>query len=400
MSALLWALHTREGARLRLNAFMEDKLVGDLLSLAGFVVEEEDYRVAIWRRTSGSDIPTPCWENGFYASAAAPIVQMHLDSPDRQAAAEATRGLPVLRPSKLWPVTAPPRLGYNSNALELVSGSEKLKQVNARDLVVVCVVRNEMAMLPSFLSHYRGLGVGGFLFVDNRSDDGTLEFVEAQPDAAVFVADSDYRVAQYGAVWQETLLANLRPGRWSLVADADEFLEPGDGLEDLPGALEGEAFADADAVRVMMLDMYPSTPLAEAVLKEGVDPFGVAGFVDRTPFLDAWPGRGRFSDTPTWTSALRRRLFPDARADVFVAQKIAVLRYRPWMRLSAGLHYVAETRLAQRDMIFGHFKYHAGFAHKVLEEIRRGQHFNDAEEYRRYMDLPARGGGALFEPGV
>ena len=100
------------------------------------------------------------------------------------------------------------------------------------------------------------------------------------------------------------------------------------------------------------------------------------------------------------TSALRHRLFPGSRAELFVAQKTALLKYRPWMRFSAGLHAVAEARLATRPLLFAHFKYNAAFRAKALAEVSRRQHFNNAEEYRKYLALVSEGRDSLYDPAV
>ena len=163
--------------------------------------------------------------------------------------------------------------------------------------------------------------------------------------------------------------------------------------------LRGPDFAEADAVRLFMLDLYPEGTLDAADFASG-DPFGEAGFCDRTPFLEGWPGRGPFSNMPTWTSALRHRLIPGSRPDLFVAQKIALLRYAPWMRLSAGLHFLADVRLAPRELFFAHFKYNADFRRKARAEVTRRQHFNDAEEYRKYLALVSEGRDVIFDPEV
>ena len=110
--------------------------------------------------------------------------------------------------------------------------------------------------------------------------------------------------------------------------------------------------------------------------------------------------RGPYSDRPTWTSALRHRLIPGSRSALFVAQKYALLRYAPWMRLSAGLHYVADIRLARRELLFAHFKYNADFHRKAQAEVARGQHFNDAEEYRKYLALASEGRNVIFDPDL
>ncbi len=51
----------------------------------------------------------------------------------------------------------------------------------AGDLALVCTVRNSASYLPAFLAHYRRLGVTRFVFVDDRSDDGTAELLAASP---------------------------------------------------------------------------------------------------------------------------------------------------------------------------------------------------------------------------
>ena len=62
-----------------------------------------------------------------------------------------------------------------------------------RDGLPLCaVVRNEMYFLPAFLAHYRGLGVGHFLMLDDRSDDGTRAFLASQPDVTLIGSGRRY----------------------------------------------------------------------------------------------------------------------------------------------------------------------------------------------------------------
>mgnify|MGYP001306868255 CR=1 FL=1 len=148
-----------------------------------------------------------------------------------------------------------------------------------------------------------------------------------------------------------------------------------------------------------MLDLYPAGPLSAVTLASG-DPIAETGHCDRDPFLRTSAARGPFSDAATLTSALRHRLIPGSRPELFVAQKFALLRYRPWMRLSAGLHYVAEARPAAPDLLFAHIKYTAAFHVRARAEVTRRQHFNDAEEYRKYLALMAEGRDTIWDEAV
>ena len=387
---------TVAGQRLIQASFMEDKLVGDLLALSGIAPEDEDHLVAIQRRGHKGGVPVSLWSNSFLPSQVSGIKLVHLDRMEAQAFAAEIQSKPALWPPKIWPSYAAPSLGYNTNLLELISPLSKLQELNATALAVVSTMRNEMFMLPHFLAHYREMGVQAFLIADNFSDDGTLDYLMAQPDVVTFSVDSDYRGSAYGVAWQQAILSNLRVGRWSLMADADELLVVEAGVP-LAATLAG--LDDADAVRLFMLDMYPKGPLSDATFHQG-GPLAEAGYCDRAPFRADWPGRGPFGDQPTWTSALRHRLIPGSRPELFVAQKVALLKYQPWMRLSAGLHYVGDVRLAAQEMIFAHFKYNAEFAGKVRAEVARGQHFNDAEEYRRYLALLQEGREVIFDADV
>ena len=286
------------------------------------------------------------------------------------------------------------------NALELISPLTRLKIARDAEVAVVACMRNEMFMLPHFLAHYRKLGVEAFLIADNCSDDGTLEYLADQPDVAVFSVETAYSLSHYGVAWQQALLGAFRVGKWSLVADADELLVLREDLGgSLPDLLRGAEFADANAARIFMVDFYPKGSLAEVDFASG-NPFTETGFVDREPFLTTSFGQGPFSNAPTWTSAVRHRLIAGSRRELFVGQKLALLRYDPLMRLSDGLHYGAGMRVANRELIFGHFKYHADFRRKAMAETARRQHFNGAEEYEKYLALVSEGRDVIFDPAV
>lgn len=400
MTAALDAAASPEGRQLIDVSFMEDKMLGDLLAMRGIYVAQEDYRIAIRRRTYGDAIAVPAWLNSFHPSTTAPLQLVHLDTHLDQADALQRLGAPGLWPRKIWPSYQDVKLGYQSNALELVSDEASVKRARQAEVAVVACMRNEMFMLPHFLAHYRKLGVSAFLIADNCSDDGTLEYLAAQPDVALFSVDTDYRLSHYGVAWQQAMMAAFRVGKWSLVADTDELLVWQENqTQTLSELLQTPDFATADAARIFMLDMYPQGPLEDADFTSG-DPFAEAGFADRVPFLTNTLSRGPYSDQPCWTSALRHRLIPRSRQNLFVAQKLALLRYQPWMRLSAGLHFVGNVDLAPRELLFAHFKYNADFRRKAQTEVRRGQHFNDAEEYRKYLALASEGRSVIHDPDL
>jgi len=400
MAAALDAAASPAGRALIDVSFMEDKMLGDLLAMRGIYVADEDYRVSIRRRTWRDATPVASWLNSFHASAAAPLQLVHLDTHLDQAAALARLDTPALLPHKIWPSYQDVKLGYNSNALELISTAQTVQNARDAEVAVVACMRNEMFMLPHFLAHYRALGVQAFLITDNCSDDGTLEYLAQQPDVALFSVDTEYNASHYGVAWQQAMMSAFRVGKWSLVADADELLVWQEKqTQTLPELLQGDDFKEADAVRLFMLDMYPKGPLDQADFAHGT-PFDQAPFADHMPFVSATLARGPNTSQHCWTSALRHRLIPGSRPNLFVAQKLALLRYHPAMRLSAGLHFVGDVRLAPRELLLAHFKYNADFYRKAQAEVARGQHFNDAEEYRKYLAMASEGRSVIYDPDL
>lgn len=400
MAAALDAAASPEGQHLISVSFMEDKMLGDLLALRHIHVANQDYRLSIRRRTYGDAIPVATWLNSFFPSQTAPLQLVHLDTHLHQADALNRLSSPGLWPRKIWPSYQDVKLGYQSNALELITSEDSVARARDAKVALVACMRNEMFMLPHFLAHYRKLGVTAFLIADNCSDDGTLEYLAEQPDVALFSVDTDYKSSRYGVAWQQAMMAAFRVGKWSLVADADELLVWQEKQsQTLPELLDHPDFEMADAARIFMLDMYPEGPLEQADFGMQT-PFDQAAFADRTPFLTNTVSRGPFSDQPTWTSALRHRLISGSTPNLFVAQKLALLRYKPWMRLSAGLHFVGDVDIAPRELLFAHFKYNADFRRKAQAEVLRGQHFNDAEEYRKYLAMVSEGRSVIFDPAL
>jgi hypothetical protein len=409
MQTLLHALDTEAGQRLVACSFMEDKLVGDLLALQGIAPSDEEYESYQRRRTHSTAQPVGMWENLFYPCPLTPTVMCHLDTERDHAKVRALRECQELWPKKVWPTCSRVRLDaewregetIGSNQLELLSPEEQLyRLLSQRQPLVVAVMRNESLLLPHFLEHYRRLGVGGFLIADNCSDDGGREYLLEQPDVALFSVDTEYRYSHYGVAWQQALLGNFCLNRWVVLADADEFLVyPRCEERPLGDFLAEVSAGGVDAVRIGMIDMYPYDDLDEADFTRH-DPFQAAGWFDARPLIPWRLGSGYYSNATQFVSALRHRADLDAEPNAFTSVKVALIRYRPWMRFSQGLHDATGVHLAKDWAWFAHFKYHAGFKAKVAAEVARGQHFDNAKEYRRYAALLAEGRGRFGAEGV
>lgn len=400
LEALGEAAASTSGLQLRMSSFFEDKMIGDLMHLAGVSLSDEGYTTMQSRRTHGGAHPVLMWDRTFYPSALSGISVAHLDRMGLMKHIRDNRDTTQLEPSRIWPMNAKPELTDMASMLELLTPGRAQERLEAAETLCVAAMRNEITILPHFLDHYRKQGVDLFLIADNVSDDGTREYLLEQPDVLLFSAGNEYKFSHYGVDWQRVLLDHFCAGRWVVLADADEFLitphnKPG-ALKTYCRELEAQGF---DGALVMMADMYPKGSMAEADFKRFA-PADVATALDVSPVRPWALNRGPYGNMSSYVSNLRHRLMPLSAPYLFTAQKVALFRFNPLMSFSEGFHFGAGLSLSPEPLAFLHFKYSAEFAEKALKETQRGQHYGGGTEYRAYLELVENGLDSLWVDGV
>ncbi|QEQ95868.1 glycosyltransferase family 2 protein [Neptunomonas concharum] len=400
MASLGANANTPQGKRLIANSFMEDKLIGDLLSFSYFEPSNEDYECYQRRRTFNTALPVGMYENTFYPSNLTPSRVTHLDTDKDQTLVEEKHIKTELWPKKIWPSCWDISIKGNSNQLELLTDLSKASTLLNNDFFVISVMRNEIIMIKHFLEHYRKLGVKVFIIADNCSDDGTREYLYEQEDVILYSSDTQYKYSHYGVAWQQSILANYCLNKWVLVADADELLVyPDDDKVSIQDFVSISESLGVDCIRTDMIDMYPYGDLNKAdFVKE--KPFDAANWFDSTPLTEWHIGSGRFSNRSSHVSSLRHRIDPDSEPNAFTSQKYALFKYKPWLRLSQGIHDISGAIVSETPIAFAHFKYHAGFKKKIEDEIARAQHYDGAKEYKRYSAMLAEGSGNFGNKAV
>lgn len=134
---------------------------------------------------------------------------------------------------------------------------DHIRSLRADSLLLYCPVYNERSLLPIFLAHHRRLKVDGFVFIDNGSTDGSLEYLLEQTDCIVYTTQDSYAEANYAADWISLLSRRHSAENWALYLDCDELLIYEDcesiGLRDFIDQCSRQGF---DAFYAIMLDAY------------------------------------------------------------------------------------------------------------------------------------------------
>jgi glycosyltransferase involved in cell wall biosynthesis len=268
----------------------------------------------------------------------------------------------------------------------------QLECVDARGLAIApgailcCVaVRNERPRLPGFLQHYRRLGVDRFLFVDNGSEDGTVEWLLAQPDVTLWRSLLSFKRANFGSAWFELLLRRHGVDHWCLTVDADELLVY-DGYRERPlrsfcRELEAQGCRAASGV---LLDLYSDRPVRDTQLVEGDDPLEACHWFDRKYCHTRDERSGQYRNQAIVFGGVRQRVFPTEHS--YLLSKVPLLYYRPDVVLTSGQHLtnLPPQRIAHDQVCLLHFKFFASFLPYARAEARREIHAMGAEQYKAY----------------
>lgn len=254
--------------------------------------------------------------------------------------------------------------------------------------VRVCmVVRNEALRLPSTLAHYRALGVDRFLVIDNGSDDGTLDMLTAQADVHVFSTTDSYAKSGCGLTWTNATLDAFADGHWALTVDADEhFIYPHYEYIDIHKFCSYLDGVGRQAVLSLLLDMY-----SDKALDETIHPTG-GSLVDTCPFFDPGPYRSiRIERHPKvqFYGGVRDRLFRRTlgnQCDPPTVSKVPLVKWRAGMRYLLSTHTLTPVVMAGLVTNLLHFKFLDDFHQRAVIEAERAEHFDNAREYRSYLD--------------
>lgn len=306
---------------------------------------------------------------------------------------EFDRTIPDAAPQSLW---FEYRMRWKRRRL-LVRSLRKRKQITrhrvnvdaigAASVLCFMTLRNEMARLPFYFEHYRALGVEHFLVVDNGSDDGSADWLAAQPDASVWTTDAGYKASRFGVDWLTCLQFRFGAGKWCLTADADEILVLPGG-RDLPALTRHLDGVGQRSFGALLLDMFPKGPVNSAAYVPGDDPFKTLCWFDAGPYRAE---RHRVFNNLTLRGGTRDRLFfGDSPERAPTLNKVPLVKWTQGTAYVSSTHQIlprALNRVFEPGRVSGvllHSKFLPNIGEKSQEELSRQQHFENGTLYTEY----------------
>lgn len=235
--------------------------------------------------------------------------------------------------------------------------------VGERELVLFAVVRDEMHHIPTFLTHFRQIGVRRFFIIDNRSMDGTFEYLEAAHDVILFRSDLTLGRLNHAI---NGLMEKYALGRWCLVADADERLVyPHFERLTLLQLIDFLEKKGATGLYCRWVDLYANMPLSQARIS-----------ADR-PVHEQFP----FFDRDELTLTVTKRLFNWSRT----AHKTPLFKFERSTYLYRGAHWVSEVKYSELKGCVLHFALNADLKRKAELAVQTKQYFKKSKKYRWFL---------------
>ena len=275
-------------------------------------------------------------------------------------------------------------------------------------IIVFSIVANEIYLLPYFLKHYRSLGIKTFFFLIDKSDDGTIEFLEKQEDCGLLTTDIEYnqkikfsmpgvfqnRISRGTNFLKFVVPHSLFKNHWVLTADADEFIELPIEFGTFINLIECLEKNKLTACRSFMIDMFPEK-LSSLNPVKNRHPSEVCNFYNRPVYT--WPDghlKPTFYDFSNEIRAQMNNNFLSSRKGINDKKYLTIddkLILRPrmfktvlnyWSNKTYSEAHVSNGIQSNKIMTgFRHYHFHDKLQDKINHALENKQYFNMSSNY-------------------
>ena len=247
--------------------------------------------------------------------------------------------------------------------IENFSSFDELATINDGEIVAIVVGRNEALRIGDFFRHHRALGVDRFIFVDNGSDDGTLDWIDSS-DTIVMHTSDDYVAAGMGMRWVNEIISQITTRNWCLFLDADEHLvyprSESLGIRALCDYLDRQGF---NAVRGFMLDMHAETYADQLRVAPGDELLATCPYFTNTYRFQ------NLVESPY--QSIRGGVRPDLLGIKYREQtKTPLVRSDSGVQFTLSSHETTPSKIADVSTVLLHYKFLGDSLERAADETR------------------------------
>lgn len=258
-----------------------------------------------------------------------------------------------------------------------LSGPRKIR-LEEDEVALVCMLKNGSYYLDALLEHHRAIGIRHFLFIDNGSEDDTIEKLASQPD--VTIISNQLPVATYESLLRGDIARRVIKGGWFLFVDSDELIEmvhgTGRDIRDYAGYCNEHGY---DAVVVQCLDLFSSRPLLETEgwsYRRSISDFNLFSLrcISDFDYHDKAVAFAWFLQSNTVTSPDIKIKFGGIRREMFgedcALSSHRMIKNAGHIGLYSHPHCSSNVRCADFSILLRHYKFAGKYLSRERQQVR------------------------------
>lgn len=149
--------------------------------------------------------------------------------------------------------------------------------------ILVCLEKNDLTRVKELVMHYKAIGVENMVFIDNDSDDGSVDWLKSIDNVDIYTVRESYTTIRREA-WINRVFGIYGYDRWYIVVDSDEFIVYNNmDIYKIDSLITWAENKKLKTVRGMMLDMYAKEMFSS---KEIVDFRNVCKYFDADGYYE------------------------------------------------------------------------------------------------------------------
>lgn len=257
--------------------------------------------------------------------------------------------------------------------------------------ILLCVVKDDLERIKLSYEHHKKIGVKNFIYIDNGSTDGTLEWLLEQGNVFVYQTFDTF-IMWAKVAWISKVIQHFGFDRWYLIVDSDELFVYPDcenrTIEEYVAYMNKKKISRALS---FMLDMYSTSRLFETENNEN-------NILEKNRYFDG--DSYRIESCLHYQKIIggpRQRIFAKKGGMEMLQNKYPLIFYRKGDIYR--YHYASPYRenfVEECTSVLLHYKFLQGDYAKYLGIVERGNYANGSRLYKDIIEKVNEGSELYF----
>lgn len=279
-----------------------------------------------------------------------------------------------------------------SSQIVHVHGPETINY-HREEFVVVCLVKNGVEYIRTFMEHYHRLGARHFFFIDNGSTDDTVALLKQYPNLTIYQTGLPHK--KYECEIRRTVIEKHCQNNWCLCADIDELFDyPYSHQVSMDYFLRYLNTHHYTAVLSYLLDMFA---IEHEFIAKKVEPDMVAqycyydlSYIHKSPYHQsffAYTRDNRLADPhmKSYSGGIRRKVFQNKKSS-YLLTKHPLLFIDSKIEPVVHPHFCNKAYIADVNGVLKHYKLISSFKNRVISSLESEDYsYYGEQEHKQYL---------------